>query len=61
MDGDEVEVEQAVTLPEPMYTEDALRCTMCSWEIVDGFCHNCGLEHSDYPVCYLVNNRQHRY
>ncbi|TFY79740.1 hypothetical protein EWM64_g4266 [Hericium alpestre] len=25
---------------------DVLRCTECAWEVVDGFCQNCGLAHN---------------
>lgn len=58
MDEDEVEVEDAVVLPEPIRAEDVLRCTRCAWEIIDGFCYHCGLEHIEYPVCCSFHSRQ---
>lgn len=37
-------------LPDPIVSDDALRCVECAWEIVDCFCQNCGLEHNEYDV-----------
>ncbi|VDC05027.1 unnamed protein product [Peniophora sp. CBMAI 1063] len=38
------------SLPDPLVTDDALRCVECAWEIVDGICQGCGLKHKAYDV-----------
>ncbi|KZV61092.1 hypothetical protein PENSPDRAFT_759633 [Peniophora sp. CONT] len=47
MDEDEDAVEN-ILFPDPIIAEGIARCTECVWEVVDGFCQGCGLEHNDY-------------
>lgn len=61
------ESDDDLLLPDPIVTEDALRCVECAWEIVDCFCQGCGLEHNEYDVsahlmtiqrCYMFISRR---
>lgn len=59
-EDDDMAVED-ILMPDPICSDDALRCAECSWEIIDNFCQNCGLEHNDYDVGNpsVSNSRDH--
>ena len=63
MDEDEdLESVEDMLMPDPIPSDDALRCSECAWEVVDNFCQNssCGLEHNDYDVGSFASLVRHR-